>query len=256
MRSACTLVVLPNLIVPHQSTCVCCLCPVFYLKPNPIWLQVQSPLSWITASSVYGALRGLETFGQLVDRIELPKGRADSFSQQASTSQVTDAADALQSHSTAGTEKVSTGSSMGGSDSLSLHALPAPHAAQPADDPEARGRPHLVRNKAGSSLVLGELVFQLKSGDEDDIPLYEFVGSPRAPGSELRFKDDQPQASAEGLGVKQQVLSQADSSSNIIRQATRRLAAVQPAAQGMNIAAGRGHDSPGNRFDVTLCQHG
>ncbi len=35
--------------------------------------QVQSPQSLITASTVYGALRGLETFSQLVDRIELPK---------------------------------------------------------------------------------------------------------------------------------------------------------------------------------------
>ena len=216
---------------------------------------MQSPLSWITASSVYGALRGLETFGQLVDRIELPKGMADSFSQQAFASQITVAPDALQSHSEAGTEKESADSSTSKSDSL--QASSAPHAAQPADDSEARGRPHLVRNKAGSSLMFGELALQLKPGDDDDIPLHDFVGSPQAPGSELRFKDDPPQASADGLGAKQQLESQADSSSsssNIIRQATRRLAAVQPAAEDMNIAAGTEHDSPGHRFHMTLRQ--
>ena len=43
----------------------------------PPSFQVQAPLSWITASTVFGALHGLETFTQLIDRIELPKGDSD-----------------------------------------------------------------------------------------------------------------------------------------------------------------------------------
>ena len=59
---------------------------------------------------MYGALRGLETFGQLVDRIELPKGKSDSFSLQASSLHVLQPVNALSADSTADTVTESAGS--------------------------------------------------------------------------------------------------------------------------------------------------
>lgn len=92
---------------------------------TPVGLQVQSPLSWITASSVYGALRGLETFGQLVDRIELPKGRSASFSFQAFSLHVLQPVDDLSAGGTADSVREPAGSGSSSSSTQATRRLTA-----------------------------------------------------------------------------------------------------------------------------------
>ena len=59
-------------LITLRCSGVCCrqLFPCIpFIFPN---LQVEAPEAKLVANTVFGALRGLETFSQLVDRIDLP----------------------------------------------------------------------------------------------------------------------------------------------------------------------------------------
>ncbi|KAK9819131.1 hypothetical protein WJX74_008081 [Apatococcus lobatus] len=155
-------------------------------------LIVQSPLSWITASSVYGALRGLETFGQLVDRIELPKGRSDSFSLQAPIPPTSQSADRVKESAT---------------------------SIQPALD-----HPNIQSLEKGVLADQGQIETQAAgSRGKETTPGWQHSGP--------QLEDGLQEASQDGRSLDQQVLSQADSSSVSKKQAMRRLAALEPEQQ-------------------------
>lgn len=58
-----------------------CVYVVLLIQPCPLHLQLESPTSVLQCHTVYGALRGLETLSQLIDKVVLEDSQVDDATQ-------------------------------------------------------------------------------------------------------------------------------------------------------------------------------